>query len=68
MNSPVISVPDEVVNIATESIGAFFEPIAKIDRHVIVQDFLHLSKAYKRITILRVTSLRQRKLRCSLFC
>jgi SAM-dependent methyltransferase len=48
-----VLVPDEVVEIAAQSIGAFFEPISKIDRHLASRDFLDLSKAFKRAALLR---------------
>lgn len=58
-----IVVPEEVFAIAAESIGAFFEPICKIDRHTNARDFLDLSKAYKRAEILqRYTSLESKTL------
>jgi SAM-dependent methyltransferase len=61
-NSTII-VPEEVFDIATESIGAFFEPICKIDRRTNVRDFLDLGKAFKRAGILRrYTSLDSKKL------
>jgi SAM-dependent methyltransferase len=67
-NSPTaegaeIVIPPEVFGIAEESIGAFFEPICKSDRRVIVSDFLDPYKAYKRADILqRYTSLNSKKL------
>ena len=62
-SGPEIVVPAEVFEIAAESIGAFFEPICKIDRRVNVRDFLDLSKAYRRAGILqRYTSLEAKKL------
>lgn len=58
-----IVVPAEVFEIAAESVGAFFEPICKVDRHANVRDFLDPSKAYKRAGILqRYTSLESKKL------
>ncbi len=58
-----IIVPAEVFEIAAESIGAFFEPICKVDRHVTVRDFLDPSRAYKRAGILqRYTNLESKKL------
>jgi len=58
-----IVVPAEVFEIAAESIGAFFEPICKVDRHSNVRDFLDLSKADKRAGILqRYTSLESKNL------
>lgn len=62
-NSSTIIVPDEVFEIAAESIGAFFEPICLIDRHTNVRDFLDVGRAYKRAGILqRYTSLDSKKL------
>lgn len=58
-----IVVPEEVFQVAAESIGAFFEPICKVDRHSNVRDFLDLSKAYKRAGILqRYTTLESKTL------
>jgi ubiquinone/menaquinone biosynthesis C-methylase UbiE len=58
-----INVPAGIFEIAEESIGAFFEPICRGDRHVIVNDFLDVSKAYKRAAILqRFTDLKSKKL------
>jgi SAM-dependent methyltransferase len=48
-----VVVPQEVFELAAESIGAFFEPICKVDRRVSAADFLDLSKSYKRAGILR---------------
>ncbi len=62
-NGCEIVVPAEVIEIATKSIGTFFEPICRGDRRVIVRDFLDPSKAYKRAGILRrYTSLESKKL------
>ena len=49
---PEIVVPEEVFEIATDSIGAYFEPISKIDRETIARDFLDLSKPVKRAAII----------------
>jgi ubiquinone/menaquinone biosynthesis C-methylase UbiE len=58
-----IIVPEEVFKMAAESIGAFFEPISKVERYTGVHDFLDVSKAYKRADILgRYTSLNSKKL------
>ena len=58
-----IIVPEELFEIAAESIGAFFEPISKVDRHTGVRDFLDTSKAPKRAGILRrYTSLDSKKI------
>jgi len=42
-----VRVPTEVYDIAVESIGVFFEPIARADRKTIAADFLDLSKSRK---------------------
>jgi ubiquinone/menaquinone biosynthesis C-methylase UbiE len=58
-----IIVPDEIFEIAAESIGAFFEPICLIDRNVNARDFLDVSKAQKRADVLqKYTSLESKKL------
>ena len=62
-NSPTIIVPAEVFEIAAESIGAFFEPICRIDRHTNARDFLDVGRAHKRAGILqRYTDLNSKKL------
>jgi ubiquinone/menaquinone biosynthesis C-methylase UbiE len=48
-----ILVPQEVVEIAAQSIGTFFEPICKVDRYANAADFLELSKSFKRAVLLR---------------
>jgi ubiquinone/menaquinone biosynthesis C-methylase UbiE len=50
--TPELVVPSEVVQIAEESIGVFFEPISKIDRATAAADFVDLSKSFKRAGIL----------------
>ncbi len=47
-----ITVPPEIVEMAAQSIGAFFEPICKVDRHSNASDFLELSKSFKRAALL----------------
>jgi hypothetical protein len=42
-----VRVPAEVSDIAVESIGVFFEPIARADRKTLAADFLDLSKCRK---------------------
>src|ERR1035441_2687016 len=42
-----VHVPAEVYDIAVESLGAFFEPIAHADRKTLSADFLDLSKCRK---------------------
>jgi SAM-dependent methyltransferase len=46
-SSTVVIVPAEVYEIAVESIGAFFEPISKVDRRLSATDFLDLSRGFK---------------------
>jgi SAM-dependent methyltransferase len=56
-------IPGEILEIAAQSIGAFFEPICKVDRLANARDFLELSKSFKRAKILgRYTRLESRKL------
>jgi SAM-dependent methyltransferase len=58
-----IIVPAEVFQIAEQSVGAFFEPINKMDRRSAAADFLDLSKSFKRAGILsRYTAIEGRKL------
>ena len=47
-----IVVPAEVLQIAEQSMGVFFEPISKVDRHAAAADFLDFSKSFKRAGIL----------------
>jgi SAM-dependent methyltransferase len=49
---PEIVVPEVVFETAAESIGAYFEPISKIDRETIARDFLDLSRPVKRAAII----------------
>lgn len=44
-----IRMPAEVFDIAVESMGAFFEPIARTDRQTLTADFLDLSRCVKRM-------------------
>lgn len=61
--STCVTVPDEVYEIAVETIGVFFEPIAKADRRLIASDFLDLSRCFKRAReIERYTPLREKKM------
>jgi SAM-dependent methyltransferase len=56
-------IPDEVVRIATDRLGAFFEDVSRIDRHVLAKDFLDLTKPPKRAAILqRYVPLQSKKL------
>ena len=48
-----VVVPEEVFDIAAQSIGAFFEPISKVDRLSNARDFLDLSKPVRRAGILQ---------------
>lgn len=43
-----LHIPAEVFDIALESMGAFFEPIAKVDRRTLTSDFLDLPRCVKR--------------------
>lgn len=47
-----ITVPPEVTEMAAQSVGAFFEPISRVDRYTAVRDFLELSKSLKRAAFL----------------
>src|SRR5947207_8476475 len=58
-----VFVPYEIFEIAAQSLGAFFEPICKVDRHANAKDFLDVAKSFKRADILqRYTSLEGKKL------
>jgi SAM-dependent methyltransferase len=58
-----VTIPSEVFEIAVESIGVFFEPIAKVDRITIATDFLDISRCMKRMLELdRYVPLRGKKL------
>jgi len=58
-----IILPDEVMDLAAESVGAFFEPICKVDRRSGAKDFLDLSKSFKRAALLeKFEGLRGKKL------
>ncbi len=48
-----LAIPPEVVDNAIQSIGAFFEPIAKVDAQTSVRDFLDAAKSFKRAHILQ---------------
>ena len=57
-----LCVPDEVLEIAVESIGAFFEPICKVERKLNARDFLDVDKAFKNARVLeRFTPLSGKK-------
>jgi SAM-dependent methyltransferase len=47
-----ITVPAEAVEIAAQSVGAFFEPISTVDRYSSASDFMELSKSFKRAALL----------------
>lgn len=60
---PEIVVPEGVFEAAAESIGAYFEPISRVDRKTSAKDFLDLSKSIKRAAIIeRYTRLEGAKL------
>jgi ubiquinone/menaquinone biosynthesis C-methylase UbiE len=57
-----IVVPPEVFDVARDTLGAFFEPLARIDRTTLATDFLDQTKAVKRAEVLeRYARLRGRK-------
>ena len=47
-----ITVPDDVSQLATESLGHFFEQLSRMDRRTSAADFLDLSKSFKRAAII----------------
>jgi ubiquinone/menaquinone biosynthesis C-methylase UbiE len=62
-NTTAVIVPAEVYEIAVQSIGVFFEPIARVDRRLIANDFLDLSRGFKHARELeRHTSLHGKKM------
>lgn len=57
-----LTIPPEVVRIATDHLGAYFEPISGIDRRVAAEDFLDIDKCLKRVqTLERYVPLRSKK-------
>jgi len=69
MNGPAqyqpqpLVIPQEVLAGAMHSIGAFFEPISKVDSGTSVRDFLDTAKSFKRAQILhRYTPTQSRRL------
>jgi ubiquinone/menaquinone biosynthesis C-methylase UbiE len=50
--APMVTIPPEVVRIATEQLGAFFEPVSRIDRRALAADFLDARKSQKRAALL----------------
>jgi ubiquinone/menaquinone biosynthesis C-methylase UbiE len=62
-NSANVTVPAEVLEIATESLGKFFEPVSKIDRRTSAADYLDMSKSFKRAAIIsRDTELKGKRM------
>lgn len=53
MNAPILSIPDDVVKIATERLGAFFQHVSGIDKQTLAGDFLDTTKSTKRAGILQ---------------
>ena len=47
-----IVIPADVFEMAAESMGAFFEPISRVDRNTSARDFLDLARSYKRAAII----------------
>ncbi|MDQ2842508.1 MAG: class I SAM-dependent methyltransferase [Acidobacteriota bacterium] len=57
-----IVIPEDVVQLARRSVGAFFQSICPSDPDANIRDFLDLSKSFKRAEIVqRYTPLRSRK-------
>jgi SAM-dependent methyltransferase len=50
---PTIVVPEQVRAVATEQLGAYFEPLSKVSRHQLVDDFLKTSKFLQRAELLQ---------------
>jgi len=62
MDQPPIAIPPEVFETAAETMGAFFEPISRVERHASAQDFLDCAKSFKRArTLQRFTALEGKK-------
>jgi len=60
--TPMVTIPDEVAQIAIDRLGAFFEPVSGIDRRALAADFLDATKSQKRAEILqRYVLLRSKK-------
>jgi ubiquinone/menaquinone biosynthesis C-methylase UbiE len=63
VDAPLVIIPPEVVAIARDDLGAFFEPIAGVSRNMLAADFLDVRKAWHRAAILeRYVPLRGKKL------
>jgi SAM-dependent methyltransferase len=61
-DAPIVTIPEEVARMATDQLGAFFEPLNGIDRRVLAADFLDTTKSRKRAEILqRYVPLRSKK-------
>ncbi len=62
MSPTPITIPAEVRWIAAERLGAFFESVSGIDRHILAADFLNADKCEKRAELLeRYIGLRSRR-------
>jgi ubiquinone/menaquinone biosynthesis C-methylase UbiE len=58
-----LEIPPEVVESAVQSLGAFFEPIARLDPQTNARDFLDTARSFKRARILeRYTPMESKKL------
>jgi SAM-dependent methyltransferase len=58
-----IVIPQDIFDVAAESMGEFFEPISMVDRLTSARDFLDLSKSFKRAGIIeRYAPLKSAKL------
>jgi ubiquinone/menaquinone biosynthesis C-methylase UbiE len=63
MDQPTLVIPPEVFDTAVETLGAFFEPICRVERHANAKDFLDYTKSLKRAeTLKRYTKLEGKRL------
>ncbi len=59
----VVRVPEEVFEITVQSLGAYFEPINRVDRRTLASDFLNLDRCRARMELLdRHSPLRGKKM------
>ena len=58
----MVTIPDEVAQLATDRLGAFCEALSGIDKRALAADFLDATKSQKRADILqRYVPLRAKK-------
>lgn len=61
-DQPALVIPPEIFDTAAATLGAFFEPICRVDRHANAKDFLDYAKSFKRAaTLKRYTELEGKK-------